>query len=158
MATEKSLTLTQSNVSGLWLCPESLARLGRGESDTDAKHLASRWLQVKRNSTRRGLIKDIKGTDGVYMRFDAIKDKTVGYWTGNIFTIENYQLYGNPDKEDYAIDIHYQGQQYVIDPDKSNIVQFINDGCIDVKAKNKKTSKQRKRTSIQEIHPKNVKS
>ena len=142
-----SMTLTESKMIGIFLGSGALAKLGRGKTDRESKDLASRWMYLKKNSKHRSVITDIACEMGVYMRWDAEQDTTIGYWTGNIFTPQNYYYYGNPQKVDYAISTHFKGKEYVIDPDDMNIPQFINDGCMDVAARVKSIRNKGKRRS-----------
>lgn len=126
-----SLTLTKTFLPGVWIDPDVKKITGLGSNYSDL-NLYSHSFMYRRKITKRNKIKALYQQYGCFALKRINNKTTVGYYTGTIYTKENYQKFGSWNKVDYAITTHDDKKRaYVIEPFEDHmLLQWINDGTI----------------------------
>ena len=105
---------------------------------------------IKKVSERCPIV-PIRGTNGAFAIRNTRKGTNMGFFMGVLTTSRNYEKYGNPQKVNYSILTHDEnGNEHTIDPPQGMLTQYINDGTLNVKQrqrmmKGKRSSKKSKR-------------
>ena len=131
---EKTLTLFETNLKGVWVDKDCVSLIGLGESciksnklNDDVSHKFVKRQQISKDYQQ---IPALRQQYGCFARKSIKIGKNLGFYKGHIYTKTNYEKYGQSNKEDFTITTHDCEQRpYVIEPFDDNMpLQFINDG------------------------------
>ena len=125
-----TLTLTSSNLPGVWLDPDVKRMVGVGKRNPRLNISSDSYMFRKRISSTRSEIPQLKKQYGCFALDFIDVGVCLGVYTGIIYTPRNYESCKKSHKTDYVIKTHdCKHQTYYIEPyDDKMLLQWINDG------------------------------
>ena len=115
---------------GIWVDTDVKSLVGIGKEYPYLNVLSKSFMFRQKIPTNRNKIPALAKQYGCFAAKRINKGVTVGWYTGIVYTENNYKLYGKWEKEDFVITTHdSEKRAYVIEPFEDNmLLQWINDG------------------------------
>lgn len=133
----RNFTLFGTKTAGVWIDEDVKALVGDGGSYLYTNIFCDAFMYRKKIHPIRNKIPALAHQYGCFATKYINVGVTLGWYTGIVYTENNYQKYGTLEKQDYAIKTHdLDDRVYVIEPfEDEMLLQWINDGstnCNDV--------------------------
>lgn len=124
-----TLQFVRSNITGVLLDTDTLSDITCGKKSVNLNYrIGTSSFIFKQTVSRRCPIKAIHGENGIYALNDLKPRLIFGYYTGKLYTVNNYLKYHLPPKWDHCISTHKGNIEFIIEPFDDNLLQYINDG------------------------------